>query len=213
MISVVTCLKNRFQQFLGMLQSLILSDCDGVELIVIDFGSDDGDPALEMPRVRKRLPARVAHHDPPFNHNKGRNKGVVLATHDTVFQLDADMLIPVDMFERIRAAVKPGVVYFPECVREDVNGKIVSDPHSQCGYGMCAITKADWTKLGGWDERYVAWGYDDVDFKERVEKAGLIIVREEMPGLIHKYHPNTWEHRNRHTANPQAKTYMKEVRP
>ena len=196
-----------------MLQSLILSDCDGVELVVVDFGSDDGSIPVELARARHRLPARTVPHPPPFNHNKGRNYGAFSAHGDIIFQLDADMHIPIDMFERINAIVKPGTVFFPECWREDETGKVISDVHCTCGYGMCAITKEDWGKLGGWDEGYVAWGYDDVEFKDRVEKAEMEIVREKVDGLVHMWHPNTWEHRNRHTANPQAHTYMKEGYP
>lgn len=210
MISIIVPLKDRFPQFQRMVRSLVKAELErwDVELLVVDHASDDGDPGEACKAMN--LPAGIIDLAPPFNRSRALNEGVKVALGDTYFFLDADMIVPPEAFERIRRVAQHGTVWFPECEREDERGNIISDHHCTCGYGICAISREDFEKVGGWDEKFTAWGYDDVDFKERCEKAGLGICRERLKGLIHQWHPNTWEHRNKHTAHPGATSYMRE---
>lgn len=210
MISVIIGLKNRFEHFRWCLKSLILLDDAEMELIVVDFNSDDGNVAAETKAAAREMGCRasILTAQGPFNWSHARNIGVAAAKGRVLLFLDADMVVPRGFLHRIEKVVKPGTVYFPECWREDEKGNIISDHHCSCGYGLCALMRQDIEKVGGWDESFVGWGYEDVDFKNRCEKAGLELARESVGGFIHLWHPNTWKHRNRHSAVPEATRYV-----
>lgn len=71
-----------------------------------------------------------------------------------------------------------------------VNGWYNHPIHRPCGIFFCAaITRKNWQRLNGLDERFsdgVAMA--DLDFNRRVKKLGLELVIPEFPFVIHQWH-------------------------
>ncbi len=209
LITIVITLKNRFEHFAKCVKAIFRSEHGPIELLVVDFGSDDGDVAGMIKYLG--FPARVVPIRGPFNQNVGRNRGARDARGEIILQLDADMTVPATgFFSRIREVVKPGMAFFPICAkRVDEHGELISDIHIELGYGLSALTKRDIAKVGYWDEDFTAWGYDDNEFRDRLKRDTDIAITRSRVGVIHLYHPNTWEHRNKYTECPDATSYMK----
>jgi len=208
-ISIITCLKNRFANFREMLKAVAnANDSHLIELIVVDYDSDDGDIAEILSHTP--LKSKLIRVEPPFRRSQGLNIGFEHSSGDIVYFCDADVLIPPDMINRILHTVRPGVSYFPIC--RDLTEIVDSlEPLAQelakpgalgdwCifGYGLCAFTRADFIRIGKWNERFNRHGYADNDLHYRQHLMGLRTIRETVDGYYHLYHPRTQEFANRY---------------
>jgi GT2 family glycosyltransferase len=67
-----------------------------------------------------------------------------------------------------------------------------------------AVWRDDFERVNGFDERFVGWGYEDVDFQDRCERAGLR-VRSVLwrTAPVHQWHPTdaTFARNGEGTAN------------
>jgi len=208
-ISVVTCLKNRFENFRHMLASIERAEGPSdTEVVVVDFGSEDGDVrrALQAAALRTHYVGAT----PPFRRAKGLNLGFDQASGEVVFFCDADIIVPPAVFSKIRAIVKPDVCFFPIC--RNLTGQLdlarplesqLGEPGAlgewrTVGYGMCAFHRDDFVRTARWNESYTRWGGEDRDMHDRAKKAGVRCVREKVPGLYHLHHPRSGQFLNKY---------------
>lgn len=124
---------------------------------------------------------------------------------------DADSLCPHAQIERAAelALAEPGLVYayttyhrlsekatgelanIRRLFDDDLYEQAMEGPFERELYyppaqGCAAITGACYLELGGYDESYVGWGYEDIDFAER---AGKLAPCRRVPGpLVHLWH-------------------------
>lgn len=200
MISVIVTLVNRSHHFRRMLASIVRAQRPAdLEVIVVDHGSTDGD-VIDI--IGNEYFVGLMQRPLPFNASGARNEGAALAIGDVLAFLDADMIVPTDYFEIVQRETPPGTAFFPQCLLQDQCREISTV--CTTGYGNCAVTRADFKRVGKWDEGFVAWGEEDTEFHERYRKAGISISRPVLSDLVHQYHPNTWKHRNLYTAHPNA---------
>lgn len=133
--------------------------------------------------LKPRLPFRVfeGHHDDGlFNRAAALNSASHQAGEwDVAVVNDADCLVPT---RQVRAAVelaadtgrlvmafdtynylsKHGTAWLLEGLIEDPASVVAwSD---KIGNSPCAVPRALWDEVGGFDERFVGWGYEDVAF-------------------------------------------------
>jgi len=86
---------------------------------------------------------------------------------------DADTVVP---HEQIRKAVTlareaPGLVYaYDLYLRLDRDGRIERELYSPPSMGCAAISRECFEQVGGFDESYSGWGYEDVDFARRCQE-------------------------------------------
>ncbi len=100
---------------------------------------------------------------------------------DIIIQSDIDILTTRDLLDATRATVVPGVHFWVPCIS---HGRV---RHSGKG-SWNALTRGDWIKTGGFDERCSGWGFEDVDFHIRCEKIGFVRKScEKYP--VHANHP------------------------
>lgn len=65
--------------------------------------------------------------------------------------------------------------------------------HTNTFSGVMAIPRVLWDRVGGFDERLVGWGFDDLCFMEACMALG---GTERVPGVLaHLWHPQVWEQR------------------
>ncbi len=66
--------------------------------------------------------------------------------------------------------------------------------HTNTFSGALCVTRELWDAVGGFDERYRQWGFDDLGFWDACNALGGGFER--VPGTIaHLYHPQVWEER------------------
>ena len=147
--------------------------------------------------------------DDKFSRAASRNTAVRHgASADVVFLHDADMVLPSEAYHEaaeLALGTEEMVVAFRHyrpldraTTEQVLDG---ADPFTATPVdvftdfsvgGVIAITPSAYWRLGGQDERYVDWGYEDSDFARRAERLSAI-HRVDHPG-VHLWHePATTE--------------------
>ena len=117
-------------------------------------------------------------HADPFSRAGSRNAGVREAKADVLVVLDADAIVEPDPLHAAINAAADGKLHLPygECrllTREGSEAVIAGvAPHLAASWfvntqsvGGCAVvTYETWAAVGGWDERFVGWGFEDTAF-------------------------------------------------
>jgi glycosyltransferase involved in cell wall biosynthesis len=205
MISVCTTVKNRSRVVVGnselrlfqrCVESIVGSVDDSMhcELVVSDWKSDDWPLQEWLYDAAKPLPVRIVSLHGRFSRGKGRNCAAEAAVGNVLFFLDADCLISPDLLQEGLGHVQSGKAFFP--ITYSFN-----DPEHQSGiwriygYGNCMLARAHFESSGGWPE-YSSWGREDNDFFDRV-RAIAKVVRKEVPGFYHQWHPHEIEWKDR----------------
>ena len=157
MFSIVTANRNRLEH----LQQAIPSwqECDRItEIIVVDYGSMREISAADFPASSKLIIATVRGTD-QWRLGHAVNIGVDLARSENIVKLDSDQMIrdaswldTIDLTNRFyRGNYRQGKV---------TNGEAV-------------FKKADWEKVGGYNEWMSGYAFEDSDFYGRLRRANL----------------------------------------
>ena len=161
---------------------------DKVEIVITDWASTDWPLEDWMPKICKN-PYKIINIDKEgFSKGYGVNLAAKYAMGDTLFLMDADMIL------NNRAVVGKGMdvvnhggVYFPipkYIVNKDGGFRYT------CGVGNCFIDREMFFDLGGIPE-YWRYGFEDSDFYKMVEQKGIKVVSGPTTALIHPYHPQS----------------------
>lgn len=152
---IVTC-KGRLHH---LRQSLpLLARQPGAECVVVDYDCPDQTHLW----VAEHLPAvRVVHvRDAPlFSASRARNLGARAATAPWLCFIDADILIADEFAATLAPLLREGSYYRPQPVAWE-----------QWGMHLCA--RADFERIGGYDEVLAGWGSEDNDIYLRLERLG-----------------------------------------
>jgi glycosyltransferase involved in cell wall biosynthesis len=207
-LSICITVKNRSRvDWDGLTEpSLLLPNCiasigehfsvrDKVEIVISDWMSDDWPLREWMPKVCKN-PYKIIDIDKKgFSKGYGVNVAVEHAMGDTVFLMDADMLLksrrPIITGMSI---VSSGGVYFP------IPKYIVNmEGHFRysCGVGNVVIDKQLFNDVGGMPE-YYRFGFEDSDFYHILEEKGVKVMSKPTDDLIHPYHPQSLAFKERY---------------
>ena len=181
-ISVVIATKDRARYLERALASLERQDgAPEFEAIVVDNGSSDGTRAVaERQRERARYPLLYLHEAEP-NRGKARNRGIAAARGDLVVFCDDDVRAPAGwLAAHAHAHARTG---HPAVV----NGPIVNVPSyddlrkaSAANYSrafLCtcnvSVPRAALQSVGGFDEGFDLYGWEDTELGVRLRAAGL----------------------------------------
>ena len=134
----------------------------------------------------------------------GAAAGAVLAV------IDVDMEVTAGFFLRALALTQEGATaYFP-VVWSTYSADAVSaveewfkrdeplfSPYRgswrSYGFGMFTMYKSDFDRVGGLDPAFQGWGGEDYAFYKSVKKAGMVVLRSEDRGMVHRWHPKSCE--------------------
>lgn len=108
----------------------------------------------------------------PWSPGRARNFGArALMPDETMIVFnDADSICPPEQIvDAIRmASESPGLVFaYDLYVRKDSEGRNQSPIFNSGSMACVAISRACFQEVGGFDESYVGWGYEDLDFATR----------------------------------------------
>ena len=161
---------------------------DKVEIIITDWASTDWPLEEWMPKICKN-PYKIINIDKEgFSKGYGVNEAVKHAKGDTLFLMDADMIITSrKLVATGMKVVNHGGVFFP-IPKYIVNKN--DEFRYTCGVGNCFIDKEMFTDIGGIPE-YWRYGFEDSDFYKLIEQKGIKIATGPTTNLIHPYHPQS----------------------
>lgn len=167
MLTVIMTCKGRLGQ---LQQSLpLLAAQDRLALIVVDYGCPEraGDwVAMHHPQTLVvRGPA-----DTDFNIAHARNLGAAQARTPWLAFVDADILVGASFADDLLGQLQEGCFFQADPC-----------PHELSGLVVCA--RADFQRIGGYDEVFQGWGTEDRDLYARLERAGCRRRQFSAPGV------------------------------
>jgi glycosyltransferase involved in cell wall biosynthesis len=183
---ILELLPNNFKS----LCNLIKPD-DEWEFVIIDFASTDAnvDDFIKTTLTKPNMTYKLIRLEESFNKGKGLNMAIPMCTHDTVFCIDADMMIRTyDLFDSIQTLViEKGLAFFPICYSYK-NPEHTDGWERVTGTGN-VIFKKD--RFNPYIEK-TSWGRED-DFNHAYFKKLGIAVREYYGDkFVHQWHPKVW---------------------
>lgn len=180
-------------------------DSTKVELVVADFQSDDLPLADWIDDCSGSLLLKVITVDGPFSRGRGLNVAIEHATSDSVFLLDADMLVPTALLHEGIMQCAEQAAYFPIFRYLDEDGEPAHlEIHS---YGNAFAPKRLLDAVGGVPE-FTSWGGED-DLLHAAIKKIANVWREEAKGFLHQWHPEDCRHSN--YAKPPRSDQLSQV--
>ena len=218
-ISICVVLKNRsriyvegqtLELFPNCVRSLAhaaedLSDLGRIELIVVDFHSDDWPLREWLDQVAESLKVHVVTISGRFSKGKGINIAIENATSDYIFLCDADMLVTSQAIRRAVELIDSGKAWCPtyECLDRKGRHEFWQD----LSHGMVAMHRNWYTAVGPVPE-FESWGGEDDLFHDALAQH-VSVVRERSPHLKHQWHPESSRHK--YYANPRQSDYWKHM--
>lgn len=177
--SVVIATRNRAGLLRGCLDRLNAQSAAGrFDVVVVDNGSTDDTPAVVAAASDRGLPVRWIHVGEP-NRGKARNAGIAAARGAAVLFCDDDTLPPrgwVESHLKARDEAPRGVVSGP-IINVESDGDL--PPPSAKNFSrafLCtcnaSVAHADLDAVGGFDENYDLYGWEDTDLGVRLRERG-----------------------------------------
>lgn len=186
------------------------SRLDNCEVIVSDYGSTDNikqvckDFGFKYYRV-KTNPGVY------FNQSKALNKGIYKAKTSYILTIGADFILSDTTPQLIERGIEKYncVALIPVFHWNETEHslKLFKGEWRWCH----AFPKKEAIECGGYDERFVEWGHEDVDFANRMsEKCGVrgMILNDVL--ILHQWHGKEWadKHELQEEGNPNLKYYQ-----
>ena len=206
MISICTTVKNRSRVIVDGHELLLFPNCvesivESVgqdipcELVVADWGSEDWPLNEWLQKAAEPVPVQVVEMGGPFSRGQGLNAAAKAAKGDVLFFVDADAVLCRTLLTSGLQYLREGKAYFPVLYSFD-DAEHRSGAWMHKGYGHCMVTRAMYKRAGGWPE-YDEYGKEDEDFFSQISSF-LVVVREEVPGFYHQWHPTNIAWKNQY---------------
>lgn len=191
-LSVIMVVRDK-RQFSQVSKHVLAQHLPGIfEFVVVDFGSQQQDVVKELRKLNlvgsAARSVRVLSLSPKpkmFNRGRAINVGFRWAFGRFFFILDADVLIPPDYLLTLVSRAKVNKCI--RCVGKESNTKRV---RRWCGSGIMLVPMEAAYVVGGYDESFVGYGEEDLDFHKRLQMAGYLVVTMSSPGWVHLSHSN-----------------------
>jgi len=197
-VHIIIPVKNQgkwVQHFIDNMVELYLETADPhVNVIIVDFSSTDIDVVAALKQSQlKRYQVRKLRG--AFQRAYGIQAGAALVKNpqDIIFMCDLHLQIPSNIVDIIRKHCVPGKMAFAPIVARLHCGFSPSIPFGFWelqGYGLFAIYKSDFTRVGGmnYEEFRTNWGGEDWELLDRVLLAKMEVERLRVAKFYHYYH-------------------------
>jgi len=173
-ISIVIATKDRAAYLERALRSLKRQiGAPSFEVIVVDNGSTDGTPA-----VAQRAQVRYVY-EPEPNRGKARNRGVAQATGHLLLFCDDDVVLPPDWIAAHEGAhtandlVVNGPILNVESYEEQPRPTLANFSRAFLCTCNVSLPKAAFEAVGGFDESFDLYGWEDTELGVRLRERGL----------------------------------------
>ncbi len=160
-IAIVTTCKGRLHHLKETLPLMAGQGAD--ELVVVDYACPDGTGDWVEANYPQAKVVRVADGG-DYSAPHARNLGVAGCRADWIAFVDADIKLAPRWIEVMRKNLRPGTVFRS---REAISGKDLEK------FGTAVCSRADFDRVGGFDEALTGWGGENYDFFVRLAGAGV----------------------------------------
>lgn len=203
--TVVTLVKNRYQQLDNLLESVVSNTLVPSEVIVVKMDNHPWTYDKALPIAIKT----IAFDHPGLPLAQARNRGIAAATSGAVVFLDIDCICSPTLFDTLLSSLKDSRVvsakacYMSYLPSHGNYSKLVGDsvthpkqdnlpvdkpvPYTHFWSLVFAIQKPTFDQLGGFDENFVGYGAEDTDFAKRFDDKGIELVFVQ-DNILHQYH-------------------------
>jgi GT2 family glycosyltransferase len=202
---------DRLPNLLATLRSIVRQKGAAVEAVVVEQSANR--------EIESALPSWVRYVHTPvaaatgYSRAAAFNAGAAIARGDTLVLHDNDLLVPRDYAREAAARLREGAAFadlkrFLFYFGEEDTRRVVAggplDPHEAVTVtqnlhgGSIAARRHDYFEIGGFDEEFVGWGGEDLDFWERAQAHGPVYAFGYLP-LVH-----LWHARQKGKAEPNA---------
>jgi len=178
------------------IKSLQHQTCKDFELMIADGGSCNIEQVEQFAKGLSGFKMRVTRHQlgEKFERARLNNVGIRNATTPYIMTTDVDMFFASDFVEKMVSFLNPvlfiesrTMYWKPPIAQKVYSGKL--DPFNDldsCKVGRikkrttaggCQCAHIDqWSKVRGFDERYIGWGSEDYDLLTRMQKSGAKVL-------------------------------------
>ena len=161
---------------------------------IVDYGSDEF-YAKQYCTLCTKLNLQYTHiyaEGLPWNKCRALNYGAKTAKTPFIVTSDVDMIYEGNPFKYCLDNYENKTMYHIETYWLPKNGdkrKSIYAGHANSG-GFQFIAKSAFEEIGGYDERMLYWGVEDLDFPDRLKKIGYTQVwLPDTFKLYHQWHP------------------------
>lgn len=189
-ITVIITIRNRdCSRIINQIKSIRDAGADP-SFHIVDYGSNE-DFAKQYEVVCNQLHLKYTHlyaEGLPWNKCRAINYGAKVATTPFIVTSDVDMLYEGNPFQWCLDNYSEKSMYHIETFWLPKNGnksKMKYAGHGNSG-GFQFINKKAFDEIGGYDERMVYWGLEDLDWPARLKKIGY--TQEWLPEEFKIYH-------------------------
>lgn len=156
-LSLITTCRGRLAHLKQSLPTFVAQR--HVEIIVVDYDCPQKTADWVEAQFRQVKVVREVNR-PRFELSRARNAGAAVATAPWLCFVDADVCLMPDFATRLRDILKEGHYY-------------QALPRTIETWGTSISSRADFERVGGYDEILQGWGKDDDDYYARLEFEGL----------------------------------------
>lgn len=193
-ITVIITIRNREPWRIEDLVQSVRSHGAAPIFHILDYGSS-AEYAAEYEKLCHSLELRYIFTQTeglPWSRSRALNCGVKPAETPFIVTTDADMLYESNPFKYCLDNYEDKTMYHMETYWLPKNGdkkKAKYAGHGNSG-GFQFIAKSAFEEIGGYDERMLYWGVEDLDFPDRLKKIGYTqIWLPDTFRLYHQWHP------------------------
>ena len=193
-VTICTGLKNRSDNYLKYVLGS-LNKCSDKELItlsIFDCVSEDI-PDLEG-MIRSKWKGNLVFNSQniPFSRSIVFDKAIEQAPDtDLIFVCDADIELPQDIVKKINFYCTNKSTWFPILFFEsedNTEDPVKKGAFKKQGKGICAFSKEQYKKAGGYDRSITTWGDEDWKLFFDLYRAGYRPYRSYERNMIHRFH-------------------------
>jgi len=170
-ISFITICHNRLAHLKMTLRQNIIDNLDytNVEFVVVDYNCKQSTHKWVSENLSDfikagKLKSYQIKNNKGFDRSHSRNVGFLLSDGDIVCNVDADNFCGNGFADYINTVFSNNPKTFMACGR--------GTPGAKDLLGRIAVRKQDFIAIKGYDESFQNYGFEDIDFKNRLRKLG-----------------------------------------
>lgn len=196
MTTVIYCIRDREPKRLSnSIKSLKQVSSQALSFVVVDYGSSEN-CAQDVKQICIEENAKYVRTETeglPWSRAEALNIGVVNSDTEYVATTDIDMIFESDILKISQDVYKPNSVIHCQSLLLPKSGLKKFGKwgdRSQLG-GYMFLKRADFLKVGGFDEEIKFWGHEDFEIENRLYNYGIKTIWLENCAMFHVWHPKS----------------------